>query len=191
MKLQQIHNFPHLCQGEDFNLHQTPDTMPKAFSGENSMTTKADYTDAEWKTLLLAPLACGFSVAMSDFGLVSTAIEGAAMSKELSEATKTYANNELIQTLFKKGEGTEQVKIDPAELGSDANAAVEKATTYITEAVAILSAKAPTELADYKALCYGVAERVANAAGSGLFGTGTKVSDKEAVALAKLKTTLA
>jgi hypothetical protein len=174
----------------DLNLRKVPDKILTAFLGENFMTTKADYTDAEWKTLLMAPLSCGFAVAMSDFGLVSTAIEGAAMNKELSEATTTYANNELIKTLFHKADGSEPVKIDPAELGTDANNAVEKATTYINEAIKILSAKSPTELADYKALCYGVADRVANAAGSGLFGSGAKVSDKEAAALAKLKATL-
>jgi len=155
------------------------------------MTTRADYTDAEWKTLLMAPLACGFAVAMSDFGLISTAIEGAAMNKELAAATETYAGNELIQNLFKKADGTEPVKLDPAELGNSAENATEKATGFIAEAIKILSEKSPAELADYKALCYSVSDRVANAAGSGLFGSGTKVSEKEAALLAKLKTLLA
>ncbi|HIK13704.1 MAG TPA: hypothetical protein IGS53_00130 [Leptolyngbyaceae cyanobacterium M33_DOE_097] len=139
----------------------------------------------------MAPLSCGFAVAISDFGIVSTAIEGAAMSKELAAATETYAGNELIQSLFKKADGTEPVKLDPAELGNSAENATEKAAAFVAEAIKILSEKAPSELADYKALCYSVSDRVANAAGSGLFGSGVKVSAKEAAVLTKLKTLLA
>ncbi len=154
------------------------------------MTTQADYTDAEWKTLLMAPLSAGFAVAMSDFGLISTAIEGSAMNKELTEAVQKYSGNELIQSLFKKGEA-EPVKIEASELGSSAEMAVEKAMEYVAEATQILSEKSPSELADYKELIYSVGDRVANAAGSGLFGSGAKVSAKEAAVLEKLKAALA
>ncbi len=60
----------------------------KKFSGAVSITTQADYTDTEWKILLMAPLSAGFALAMSDFGLISTEIEGYAMNKELTEAVQ-------------------------------------------------------------------------------------------------------
>ncbi|NJN86149.1 MAG: hypothetical protein HC881_07295 [Leptolyngbyaceae cyanobacterium SL_7_1] len=156
------------------------------------MTTKADYTEAEWKTLYLAPIACGFAVAMSDFGIVSSAIEGAAMGKELAQASAIYPQNPLIQELFPASrDATEQVKVSPSELGENPQAAMDRATALVTEAMAILASKASSEIADYKSLCLSVADRVANAAGSGLFGSGTKVSPEEATAIEKLKATMA
>ena len=69
---------------------------------------------------------------------------------------------------------------------------IDTAMTAINEAVAIVTAKAtPAEVQEYKQFIYTAAEHVANAAGEGLFGTGsTKVSSKEAAALTKLKTAL-
>ncbi len=97
-----------------------------------------------------------------------------------------YSGNELIQSLFKKGEA-EPVKIEASELGSSAEVAVEKAMGYVAEATQILSNKSPGELADYKELIYSVGDRVADAAGSGLFDSGAK----ETAVLEKLKAALA
>lgn len=156
------------------------------------MTTKADYTETEWKALYLTPIACGFAVAMSDFGIISSAIEGAAMGQELAQASSTYPQNGLIQDLFPASrDAAEQVKINPSELGENPQASVDRATALIAEALTILNQKSPSEIVDYKHLCLAVADRVANAAGSGLFGSGTKVSPEEATAIETLKVALA
>jgi hypothetical protein len=44
----------------------------------------SDYTIAELQTLVQAPMMTGLSVAMVDMGIVSTAIEAAAMSKQIA-----------------------------------------------------------------------------------------------------------
>jgi hypothetical protein len=70
--------------------------------------------------------------------------------------------------------------------------AVGTAIAKINEAIAVLNGKATaTEIAEYKEFLYACCDRVANAAGSGLFGSGDpKVSDKEAAALAQIKAAL-
>jgi hypothetical protein len=70
--------------------------------------------------------------------------------------------------------------------------AAEQAIAAITDALATLEGNAtPEEIGEYKQFIYSTAERVANAAGSGLFGTGkSKVSDTESAVLTKLKIAL-
>jgi hypothetical protein len=71
--------------------------------------------------------------------------------------------------------------------------AVDTAIAKITEALTLLNAKATAdEVQEDKDFLYACCDRVANAAGSGLFGSGNpKVSDTEAAALAKIKAALA
>ncbi len=70
--------------------------------------------------------------------------------------------------------------------------ALDLAIAAINEAVILLEPKAsPDEIREFKSFIYSSAESVANAAGSGLFGSGSpKVSEKELVALGKLKAAL-
>jgi hypothetical protein len=70
--------------------------------------------------------------------------------------------------------------------------AAATAVAKINEAMAVLNGKATAEeIAEYKAFIYACCDRVANAAGSGLFGSGDpKVSRKEAAALAQIKAAL-
>lgn len=135
------------------------------------------------------------AVAMVDIGIVSSVIEAVAMSKEFAGAAKKYPNNTIIQSVFseealKRGD----VKLEKPDIKAEevqTGAVVDKALTAVNKAIEVLTGKAtPEEISEYKQFIYSCADAVANAAGSGLFGSGTKVSNKEAAALAELKTAL-
>jgi len=132
----------------------------------------------------------GMAVAMVDAGIISTAIEAAALGKEVAEAAINYPNNDIIQTLFSQ-EAVEKAQVNPPakmEIKA-ADLQPDTAINKINDAVAVLRGKAtPEDLQEYKEFIYNCAETVAAAAGSGLFGTGSpKVSERETVALTKLK----
>jgi hypothetical protein len=144
------------------------------------MSTTADYTPEELTTLAAAVMLSGMAVSMVDVGVVSTAIEANAMAQEVAGAAKKYPHNE--QGL--------KIEVRPEEMKPET--AVNTAVDRINAAITILSAKAtPDEIQEYKEFIYACADRVANAAGSGLFGGGEKVSSQEAAALDRLKVALA
>jgi hypothetical protein len=158
------------------------------------MTTA--YTSEELTAIAQAPMMSGLAVSMADLGIVSTAIEAAAMSKEISGVAKKYPNNSVIQAAFSETAirsgaiKLEKPDVKPEEVKS--GALVDRAIASIEAAVNILNGKAtPEEIREYKTFVYDCADAVANAAGSGLFGSGTKVSTEEAAALTKLKDALA
>lgn len=149
------------------------------------------YTPEEATKVIKATTMSSMAVAIADIGIVSTAIEVAAMVKELVGAAKTYPDNSIIQAVFseeslkKSGLGETPKDVTPKN-------AIDLAVNAINEALSILTSKAsPEEIQKYKEFIYSCADRVANAAGEGLFGTGrTKVSQKETAALEKLKAAL-
>jgi len=155
----------------------------------------ASFTPEELKTIAEAPVIAGMAVSMVDLGIISTVPEAAALSKEIVGAAQKYPHNSVIQAVFSeealKG-GT--VKMDNPNLKPEdveSGALVDHAIASINAALNVVNGKAtPEEIAEYKSFIYACAEAVANAAGSGLFGSGVKVSEKETAALAKFKTTL-
>lgn len=154
-----------------------------------------NFTPDELKTIIKAPMMTGLAVSMVDLGLVSTVPEAAALSKEMAGAAIKYPNNTVIQSVFSDEaikSGT--VKVDRPEVKPEdvkSGKVVDDAIAAINSALALLNGKASSEeIAEYKGFVYDCAEAVANAAGSGLFGSGEKVSDKEAAALTKLKAVL-
>jgi hypothetical protein len=154
------------------------------------------YTPQEQATIAQAPLLTGFAVAASDLGIVSTAIEVAALSREIVGAAKKYPHNTVIQAVFSEEVlRSGAVKLEPPTVKPEdvkAGVLVDKAIAAINTALDTLHGKAtPEEIGEYKAFIYACADAVANAAGSGLFGSGAKVSEEEAVALAKIKAALA
>jgi len=149
------------------------------------------YTPEEAKKVIKAVTLSGIAVAIADMGIVSTAIEATALAKEVAGVAKKYPNNTIIQGVF----SDEAIKkFSPGDAPKDITPdnAADQAIAAITDAIATLETKAtPEEISEYKQFIYSAAEHVANAAGSGLFGTGkTKVSDTEAAVLTKLKVAL-
>lgn len=152
-----------------------------------------DYTPQELSTIAKAPMMVGMAVAMIDVGIISTAIEAAAMSKEIAGAAKKYPNNSIIQSVFsEEALKSGAVKVEKPEVQAEdikSGAIVDEAIAAANAAIATVGDKAtPAEIAEFKQFIYACADAVANAAGSGLFGSGNpKVSDKEAAALTKIK----
>ena len=157
----------------------------------------ATYTSDELSAIAEAPVSIGMAVAMADIGIVSTAIEAVAMSKEIVSAAKKYPNNSIVQAAFSETALTsgkiDRKKMDVKAEDVQSGAIVTKAIATVDLAIAAIGTKAtPAELTEFKQFIYACAEAVANAAGSGLFGSGNpKVSEGEAAALAKIKAALA
>jgi uncharacterized protein (UPF0264 family) len=156
----------------------------------------ATYSEQEMNAIANGAMLTGMAVAMADVGIISSAIEAMAMTKEITGAAAYYPHNNVIQAAFSDAamrSGT--VKMHKPEVNAEelANGVfVDKAIAAVNEVLASLNGKAtPDEIQEYKAFVYRVGEAVAEAAGSGLFGSGNpKISDKEAAALAKIKAAL-
>jgi hypothetical protein len=154
------------------------------------------YSNQELTSIANAAMTTGMAVAMADMGLISSAIEAVAMTKEIMGAAAKYPNNTLIQAAFSEAAikaGT--IKMDKPEIQAEdiqSGVFVDKAIATVQGVLTSLEGKATvTEIKEYKTLIYAVGEAVANAAGSGLFGSGAnKVSPEEAAALAKIKAAL-
>ncbi len=153
------------------------------------------YTSEELQVIATAPMFTGLAVAMVDMGIVSTAIEATALSKQIAGAADQYPSNSVIQAAFsEEAFQNNQVKrakpdIQPEDVKS--GAVVDQAIAAINAAIAVIESKATAEaVTEYKQFIYDCGKAVAEAVGSGLFGTGKKVSAEEAAALEKLKTAL-
>ncbi len=156
----------------------------------------ASYTSQELSIIAEAAVLTGLAVSLVDLGLISSLTEAVALSSVLATSAQKYPDNSIIQSVFSetaiRSGAVKLAKPDikPEEIQS--GSVVDRAIAAINTALDTLNGKAtPDEIREYKEFIFSAAEAVANAAGSGLFGTGAKVSDKEAVALAKLKTALA
>ncbi|MBD2113574.1 MULTISPECIES: hypothetical protein [Cyanophyceae] len=156
----------------------------------------SSYTTAELQTLVKAPMMTGLSVAMVDMGIVSTAIEAAAMSKQIAGAAQKYPANSIIQAAFSEETmKSNQVKLDKPDIKPEdvkSGAMIDSAIADISAALTLVEGKASAEeVAEYKQFVYDCGAAVAAAAGEGLFGTGSnKVSTAEAAALVKFKVAL-
>jgi hypothetical protein len=156
----------------------------------------ATYTSDELNAIAAAPMSIGMAVAMADMGIVSTAIEAVALTKEIVGAAKKYPSNSIIQTAFSETALTsskiERKQLDLKAEDVESGAIVIKAIAAVDLAVEAIGTKAtPAEITEFKQFIYACAEAVAKAAGSGLFGSGNpKVSPSEAAVLIKIKAAL-
>jgi hypothetical protein len=155
-----------------------------------------DYTPQELNPIAEAPMFIGMAVALVDMGIVSTAIEAVALSKQLAQVAQRYPSNSIIQAVFSEERLKSRPKMEKPDIKSEdiqSGAVVDHAIAATNNALGVVAGKAtPLEIDQYKEFIYACADAVANAAGSGLFGSGSaKVSDKEASALAKIKAALA
>jgi hypothetical protein len=155
-----------------------------------------NYMPQDLNTIAEAPMFIGMAVALVDMGVVSTAIEAVALSKQLAEVAQKYPSNSIIQSVFSeemlKSRQSKMTKPDIKPEDIQSGAVVDHAIAATNSALSAVEGKATSEeIKQYKEFVYACAEAVANAAGSGLFGSGSpKVSDKEASALAKIKAAL-
>ncbi len=154
------------------------------------MTTKGDFTDSEWELLLQAITLVSMTVIGSDFTLFSAVKEVFALQKIRKKTKSNYQNNQLIQDLLADTSDAEKKTTQINEIENSENFAdfLENALEKLKAAVAIAHLKAtPIEAQEYKEFLYEIANEIANASGEGIFGTGPKVSHKEAIVLEQIK----
>lgn len=138
------------------------------------MSSRADFTEEEWKAMQKGATGAGMLVAVSDRDFTDTFKEAGALAKHLGEA-RQKSDSQLIRELAEaKGTGF-GLTASPQEVESETIVALSTAT-------ATLEAKAPADADAYRQFVLDVAESVADAA------SGVEVG--ETAALDKIKAAL-
>lgn len=145
------------------------------------MTTHADFTEDEWKTVLEGPTSAGMIVTTAEKG--GTFRETFAMAGAYTDARKDHGASELLDEIVTHRPKTERVKAHSKEEMKDAYLG------EIRDAVALVAAKAtPEELGDYRLFVVNLAKKVAGAKKEK--GSEDGVSPAEASAIAEIETAL-
>ncbi len=145
------------------------------------MTTHADFTEDEWKTVLEGPTSAGMIVTTAERG--GTFRETFAMAGAYTDARKEHGASELLDEIVTHRPKTERVKAHSKEEMKDAYLG------EIRDAVALVAAKAtPEELGDYRLFVVNLAKKVAAAKAEK--GSEDGVSPAEASAIAEIETAL-
>ncbi len=123
------------------------------------MADRSDFTDDEWNTLHRGLTGSGMLVSISERGFTSTFKETGAMAKFLATQSKE-GHSQLARELAGTHGSGWKVSSSPDDLRDGALAALR-------EAITILTAKDPEDLADYRELVLDLAQRVSDAAPEG------------------------
>ncbi|MGL4322746.1 MAG: hypothetical protein ACRCTD_01800 [Beijerinckiaceae bacterium] len=162
------------------------------------MADKSSFTPEEWNTLLGSVLLSGVAVTAAEpSGILGLLKEGMAGGRLLMEQTQN-PSNPLMQAIaqdFTTGEGRTAARstVSARMAGAQRTDMKTRALGGLSEAVAIINAKAPGEAQAYKTFIAAIADATANAASEGGFlgFGGTQVSDAEKATLADIQTILA
>jgi hypothetical protein len=145
------------------------------------MTTHADFTEEEWKTVLEGPTSAGMIITTAERG--GTFRETFAMAKAYTEARKDHGSSELLDEIVSHRPETDRTKAHSKE---------EFKEHYLDEiraAVALVTDKATSaELGDYRLFVVSLAKRVAAAKQEK--GSEDGVSPAEATAIAEIEAAL-
>lgn len=136
------------------------------------MTTKADFSEDEWKLIVEAPPLAGLMVSAAQRG--GTFREALSMGKSYTEARKQHGNSELLDELV-----TTRPKVEHPHAHSPEELR-DLVLQRLREASAALRTKATEqEISDYNGFVTGVAEHVASSHSEG----GQDISDTERAAI--------
>lgn len=142
------------------------------------MTTHADFTEEEWKTVLEGPTSAGMIITTAERG--GSFRESFAMAKAFAEARQEHGASELLDDVVGHRPKTERVKAHSKEELKEAYLA------EIRDAVALVTAKAtPEELGDYRLFVVTLAKKVAAAKKEK--GSTDGVSEAEAQAITEIE----
>jgi hypothetical protein len=138
------------------------------------MTTRADFTDEEWKAMQEGITGAGMFVALVDRGFFDSFKEANALARHMRDAHE-HSDSALIRELATGHERPFGMTASPEE--------VEQSTVAtLSQALAALEAKSPEDLPAYRNLVTEVAESVAEAAKG--------VSPQENLALDRIRAAL-
>jgi hypothetical protein len=145
------------------------------------MTTHADFTDEEWKTVLEGPTSAGMIITTAERG--GSFREAMAMAKAFTEARKDHGASELLDEIVTHRPKTEHVKAHSKEEMKD------QYLQEIRDAVALVTAKAtPAELGDYRLFIVSLAKKVAGAKKEK--GSEDGITPSEATAITEIEAAL-
>ena len=140
------------------------------------MTGKADFTEAEWDTVLHGPTTAGLIVITAQRG--GTFRETFAITKAYAEAHKQPGQSELVDEIVSAKPALDHTRYrSPEDLK-------EAGLRHLSEVMELLGRKATSgEVAAYREFVVELAERVANAHRE----HGVNVSDAERAALDEIE----
>ena len=144
------------------------------------MTTKQDFTTAEWDQILEGPTSAGVIVIFAQRG--GTIRETLSMGKAYAEARQHHGASELLDEIVAAKPEIDHTRYhSPEELS-------EHALGHLRDAVALLEQKAtPEELEDYRNFVVNLAQKVASAHRE---GGQDAVSDAERAAIDSIRQAL-
>ncbi len=143
------------------------------------MTSKADFTEEEWRLVLEGPPSAGLMVMTASHGGMFR--ETFAMSKAYAEARQHHGASELLDAIVDASP-----KMDHTRYGSPEELK-QHSLQHLRDAVDLLERKAtPDELDGYRKFVLGLAERVAAAHRE----DGVEISDAERQALDEVAASL-
>ena len=120
------------------------------------MTTRADFTDEEWKAMQEGLTGAGMFVALADRGFFDSFKEANALAHHLREAHQ-HSDSVVIRDLATGHDRPFGMSASPEEIERSTVAALQ-------QAVSVLESKSPEDLPAYRQLVLEVAESVAAAA---------------------------
>ena len=145
------------------------------------MTTKADFTDEEWKQVIEGPTSAGMIVATAQKG--GTFRETFAMAGAYTDARKEHGASELLDEIVTHRPKTDRPKAHSKEELKDAYLAeIRSAITLVTDKAT------PEELGDYRLFIVNLAKKVAGAKEEK--GSEGGVTDAEASAITEIEAAL-
>jgi hypothetical protein len=156
------------------------------------MTTKGDYTDEEWATLVRAPIVAGMAISIADpGGPIETTKEVMATLRAVTDPGTEAA---LVTSVSEEVKALAESRANPAgDFRPKGTMAGQQVLDEIGKVNDVLSTKAtPEEAAAFRSWLLAVAKQAADAAKEGGFmGFGaTQVSEGEQEMLGRLATTL-
>jgi len=146
------------------------------------MTTQADFTEQEWKSVREGPTSAGMIVITSERG--GTFRETYSMAKAYTEARQQHGASELLDAIVSHKPETDHTRFhSPDELK-------QAGLQHIRDAVGLLEVKAtPAELDEYKAFVVSLATRVASSHKE--HGSDNPIGEPEQAAIEDIKAALA
>jgi hypothetical protein len=154
------------------------------------MTTQADYTTEEWKSILQAPAMAGMVVMLTgQSGPFQMVKEMFAVSKALVDAEKQGTSNELIGALVTAAKSVKPEDMQPVQRFNTIEEARAYALDRVRQVAALVDQKAPVQEAqEFKQWLASLGQKVAEAAKEGGFlgFGGLQVTEEERTAVSEL-----
>ncbi len=161
------------------------------------MSSKKDYTQEEWQTLMDVPMLVGAAVMVVGKSGLGTMKESFEIARQTLGALKAYPDNELIQGILesrlkdKEKSSIESfssplLKLQPPEFKEEVVKICRQANTLLAEK------STPEEAGEYKDWVKQIADKVAHAASEGgiLGFGGVEFSEEEKLAIDEIHAAL-